>query len=205
MGCIFLYNAGYFSAAASVATYLGVPSLSTGYNEPIGWTLIGVGCAFFILVLCCCSRIRLAVAICKSAGQFIASVCLIVFVPVFQACLTISLWGGCLVAMVYLVSSSAFTPIGATYFTTISDYGDPALIRFYIFVFGTLWVNAFLGAMGIFVVASACCMWYYSHAPGSELSLPIWRSYKMIFRYHWGSLAFGSLLLAIIQFIQLLV
>lgn len=183
LGLIFLYNAGYLGSIASVATFLGVPTLSTGYNEPIGWTLIGVGCAFFILVLCCCSRIRLAVAICKSAGQFIASVCLIVLVPVFQACLVISLWAGCLVAMVYLVSSAAFTTTGASYFTTLADYGDVALIRFYVFAFGTLWVNAFFGAMGIFVIASACSMWYYSHAPGSELSLPIWRSYKMIFRY----------------------
>ena len=189
LGLIFLYNAGKLSAAASVVTYLGVTStsfsgLDTSYNEPIGWTLIGVSGAFFILVLCCCSRIRLAVAICKSAGQFIAGVCLIVLVPVFQAMLTLSLWAGCLVAMVYLVSSASFTTTGATYFTTIADYADYALIRFYVFLFGTLWVNAFLGAMGIFVVASACCMWYYSHAPGSELSLPIWRSYKMIFRYY---------------------
>jgi len=182
LGLIFLYNAGYMSAAASVATFLGVPSINTGYNEPIGWTLIGVSAAFFILVLCCCSRIRLAVAICKSAGQFIVGVCLIVLVPIFQTSLVISLWAGCLVAMVYLVSAASFTTTGATYFTTLANYGDYALIRFYVFLFGTLWVNAFLGAMGIFVVASACCMWYYSHAPGSELSLPIWRSYKMIFR-----------------------
>lgn len=59
--------------------------------------------------------------------------------------------------------------------------------------------------MTIFVIASACVMWYYSHGPGQELSLPIARSYKMIFRYYFGSLAFGALLLAIIQFIQLIV
>ena len=138
LGLIFLYNAGKLSAAASVVTYLGVTStsfsgLDTSYNEPIGWTLIGVSGAFFILVLCCCSRIRLAVAICKSAGQFIAGVCLIVLVPVFQAMLTLSLWAGCLVAMVYLVSSASFTTTGATYFTTIADYADYALIRFYVF------------------------------------------------------------------------
>lgn len=72
-------------------------------------------------------------------------------------------------------------------------------------MFGTLWCNAFIGAMTIFIVASACCMWYYSHGPGQELSLPVWRSYKMIFRYHFGSLAFGSLILAIVQFLQLVV
>jgi len=48
-------------------------------------------------------------------------------------------------------------------------------------------------------------MWYYSHGPGQELSLPIARSYKMVFRYYFGSLAFGALLLAIVQFIQMIV
>lgn len=145
--------------------------------------MIGFSAIFFIVVLCCCSRIRLAVAICKSAGQFVVGVCLIVFVPILQAALAIGLWAGCLVAMVYLVSSAQFNVVSTDYFTSIADYQDPALIRFYLFIFGTLWLNAFIGAMGIFVIASACCMWYYSHAPGSELSLPIWRSYKMIFRY----------------------
>lgn len=145
--------------------------------------MIGLSGLFLIIVLCCCSRIRLAVAICKSAGQFVVGVCLIVLVPVFQAILAVGFWAGCLVAMVYLVSAARFDKYSSTdYFTSIMDYQDPALMRFYVFVFGTLWINAFLGAMGVFVIASACCMWYYSHAPGSELSMPIWRSYKMIFR-----------------------
>jgi len=132
-------------------------------------------------------------------------VCTIILVPIVQAALALGLWAGCLITMVYLVSAATFTASSSTDYTYISNYADPALIRFYIFIFCTLWVSAFLGAMTIFVIASATCMWYYSHAPGSELSLPVWRSYKMIFRYHWGSLAFGSLLLAIVQFLQMVV
>ena len=79
------------------------------------------------------------------------------------------------------------------------------MIRFYCFIFGTLWVNAFIGAMTIFIIASACTMWYYSHGPDQELTLPIARSYKMVFRFHFGSLAFGALLVAIVQFLQLMV
>lgn len=205
-GLIFLYNAGYFQSASTYATYLGVPNTSSQYNEPVGWTLIGIGCFFLLVVLCCCNRIRLAVAICKSAGQFVGAVCTVILVPIIQSVLAFALWGGALVTMVYLVSSATFIVANSTdYFTSINSYNDPELVRFYIFVFLTLWVNAFLGAMTIFIVASATCMWYYSHAPGAELSLPIWRSYKMIFRYHWGSLALGSLLLAIVQFLQLIV
>lgn len=76
-----------------------------------------------------------------------------------------------------------------------------SLVRFYYFVFGTLWCNALLGAIGTFLIASSACMWYYSNGPGQDLHLPILRSLGRIFRYHLGSLAFGSLILAIIQFI----
>ena len=183
LGVIFLYNAGKLGEAAGAATYLGVPTINSNFNEPIGWILIGIGCAFFIVILCCCNRIRLAVAICKCAGQFVSTVCSSVLVPVWQTLLALGLWGGALVSMVYLVSSATFVVASSSdYFTSIQSYSDPELIRFYIFIFCTLWMNAFLGAMTIFVIASACCMWYYSHAPGNELSLPVWRSYKMIFR-----------------------
>lgn len=107
--------------------------------------------------------------------------------------------------MVYLVSAANFTATSSNYFSSIGNYADPNLIRFYIFVFLTLWTVAFVGAMTIFVIASACTMWYYSHGPDQELTLPVARSYKMIFRFHFGSLAFGALLLAIVQFLQMMV
>jgi hypothetical protein len=166
VGLIFLYNAGYFGAAASTASYLGVPSFSnTGYNEVYGWICIGVGCLFIIVVLCCCSRIRLAVAICKSAGGFVSGVCLIVLVPIFQTIIAGGLWAACLIVMVYLVSSATFVTNSSYYFSYIGDYSDSGLQRFYAFVFFTLWTSAFVGAMTTFVVASACCLWYYSHGP----------------------------------------
>eukprot|EP00919_Chromeraceae_sp_WS-2016_P044410 GHVR01105975.1.p2 GENE.GHVR01105975.1~~GHVR01105975.1.p2 ORF type:complete len:108 (-),score=4.17 GHVR01105975.1:1134-1457(-) len=107
--------------------------------------------------------------------------------------------------MVYLVSSATFVVMGDDVFTGITNYTDQKLLTLYYFIFGTLWCNALLQAIGIFVVACACCMWYYSHGPGAELDSPILRGYKMAFRYHFGSLAFGSLILAIVQFLQLLV
>ena len=90
-------------------------------------------------------------------------------------------------------------------FTAISNYFDSTLGWFYYFIFATLWCNALINAAAIFVIASACCMWYYSHGPGQDIDAPILRSYKMVFRYHFGSLAFGSFILAVVQFLQLMV
>lgn len=167
--------------------------------------MIGVGGFFFLVILCCCSRIRLAVAVCKCAGAYITSVCSVFFVPIWQTILSGGIWAACLVVMVYLVSSAPFTATTSDYFSWVTSYSEPELYRFYVFVFCTLWVQAFVGAVTIFVIASGCCMWYYSHGPGAELSLPIWRSYKMVFRYHMGSLAFGAFLLALVQFVQFIV
>jgi hypothetical protein len=182
LGLIFLYNAGYLGAAASAATYLGVPVTNSSNNAVYGWICIGLGCFFFIVVLCCCSRLRLAVAVCKSAGQFVASVCSSVLVPIVQTIFAGGLWAACLVVMVYLVSCSQFTSDTTTYFSSIASYSDQSMIRFYVFVFFTLWCSAFIGAMTIFIIASACTMWYYSHGPDQELTLPVSRSYKMVFR-----------------------
>lgn len=48
-------------------------------------------------------------------------------------------------------------------------------------------------------------MWYYCHGANDELDSPVSRSFKMAFRYHFGSLAFGSFILAVVQFMQLIV
>lgn len=126
------------------------------------------------------------------------------FVPIIMAIVTVGLWAVCIFVMVYLVSAANFVANGDI-FTSIVDYTQPNLARFYYFVFGTLWSNALVQSLTTFIIASACCMWYFSHGPGGELHTPVLRSYGRAFRYHFGSLAFGSLLVAIVQFLQLMV
>ena len=208
-GFILLYNAGVITTTTSTSGWLSIPTISGGSETTykiLGYTAFGFSGFFLLIMLCCCSRIRIAVAVCKTAGQFVAHTCGIIFVPIFQACINLAMWVVCIVALLYLISAATFTYSSGSVFTSISNWKDQALIEFYIFLFGTLWCNAFIQAVGLFVVASACCIWYYSHGPNQdETNFPIFRSYKMVFRYHFGSLAFGSLILAIVQFLQLVV
>jgi hypothetical protein len=172
----------------------------------VGYCSLGLAGALLLLLFCCCSRIRIAVAVCKTTGQFVAHTCGIILVPIVQTFINLAMWAVCLVALLYLVSAASFTHTSGDIFTSIGNLQDTALIQFYVFLFGTLWCNAFIQAAGIFAIASACCIWYYSHGPSQEeTNFPIFRSYIMVFRYHMGSLAFGSLILAIVQFLQLVV
>lgn len=168
VGLIFLYNAGVISGVSTFNSYLSIPTISGGTTEQYsiyGYISFGFSGFFLLMLLCCCSRIRLAVAVCKASGQFVAHTCSVILVPIFQTILNIGMWAVCVVSMLYIVSSATFTGSSSSVFTSISSYTDPNLVRFYVFVFGTLWSNAFIQAMGTFVVASACCIWYYSHGP----------------------------------------
>lgn len=155
-------------------------------------------------MICCCNRLRLAVAVCKVAGQFVVRVCQITLLPIFLAIILIGMWAACLLCMIYLLSSTTFTVFTGDYFTSVADYSESSLLRLYYFIFGTLWSNALIQAIGMFTVASSVCMWYYNHGANSSLDSPVTRSLRMAFRYHFGSLAFGSFILALVQFLQMI-
>jgi solute carrier family 44 protein 1 (choline transporter-like protein)/choline transporter-like protein 2/4/5 len=166
IGIIFLYNAGVITS--SYATTLGIPTISGGTQseyQAIGYTCVGIAGVLLLTFICCCSRIRLAVAVCKAAGQFVAHTCSIILVPILQTAIVLAMWAVCIVAMLYIISCTTFVGSSSSVFTSVESYTSTNLNQFYTFVFGTLWCNAFIQAAGTFVVASSCCIWYYSHGP----------------------------------------
>lgn len=172
LGVIFCYNANVGIFTSANMGFLGIPSLqgtvnNTQYYATYGYICFGISGFLFLMMLCCCSRIRLAVAVCKVAGQFIIRVCQIMFLPIVLAAILIGMWACCLVCMIYLLSATTFTVYGTDLFTSVADYSEASLLRLYYFIFGTLWSNALIIAIGIFTVASACCMWYYNHGANS--------------------------------------
>ena len=68
-----------------------------------------------------------------------------------------------------------------------------------------LWGLFFLSALEELVMAGAFSAWYWTFnkkdVPAAPLSLSAWRA----FRYHLGTLAFGSLIIAIIRFIRIMI
>lgn len=108
-------------------------------------------------------------AVCGVAGQFVAGVCQTVLVPLLMAVILFAMWVVCIIAMICLIGGANFIVRGSDVFTSIEDYTSNYLAMFYYFVFGTLWVNAFLQAITIFVIASACALWYFNQeGPGSS-------------------------------------
>ena len=71
-------------------------------------------------------------------------------------------------------------------------------------LFGLFWINAFLIGCSQFIIAAAASIWYFSHTSDTKGKGSVSTGVKWILRYHFGSIAFGSCIIAIVQTIRVL-
>lgn len=72
------------------------------------------------------------------------------------------------------------------------------------YVFGFFWSYNFIVAIGQCTIAGAVATWYFKREKPKFMPLEILKSFSRIFFFHLGSMAFGSLILAIVQTIRFL-
>eukprot|EP00003_Mantamonas_plastica_P016605 TRINITY_DN276_c0_g1_i2.p2 TRINITY_DN276_c0_g1~~TRINITY_DN276_c0_g1_i2.p2 ORF type:complete len:285 (+),score=85.40 TRINITY_DN276_c0_g1_i2:1085-1939(+) len=80
-------------------------------------------------------------------------------------------------------------------------------IRLYA-LFGLFWVVAFVNAVGHMTIAGSVAEWYWSSDQEKEVMSedePVLESWKRTIKFHLGSAALGSFILAIVQFLRALV
>jgi len=77
-------------------------------------------------------------------------------------------------------------------------------VRFFISFFMYLWNNAFLLALGQCCIAGAVGVWFFTPNTDKGKVKTVRHSVVNAFRFHIGSLAFGSFILAVVQFIKYL-
>nr|XP_002126506.1 choline transporter-like protein 5 [Ciona intestinalis]XP_018668803.1 choline transporter-like protein 5 [Ciona intestinalis] len=72
-------------------------------------------------------------------------------------------------------------------------------------VFGMLWIVNWVLALGQCTLAGAFASYYWAWKKPQDIPLlPLYSSFGRALRYHTGSLAFGSLIIAIVQIIRIL-
>lgn len=67
-------------------------------------------------------------AVCKAAGQFVAHTCSVVFVPIIQTAINIAMWAVCIVALLFLASTTTYTASSGSIFTSVASYTSSSLI-----------------------------------------------------------------------------
>ena len=157
-----------------------------------------------IVVLFSISAIAVSIAVIKTASEFIAKNCCIIFTPIFISIVLIAFIFAWLVGLVFLWSVGDLKAGGVTALAKITwDQKTKGFMVLYFF--GLLWNAAFINYMTVFIVACTVAMWYFTYEnPEARPRFPILKSFWWSIRYHMGSLAFGAFLLAVIQFIKFL-
>ncbi|KAJ3051707.1 hypothetical protein HK097_007273 [Rhizophlyctis rosea] len=184
----------------------------TGASDTQKWemwgTLIGlivvgvVALIVLIMTLVLLKRIRIAIQIIKEAGRAIWAMPLIVLFPIIPFILMIALFAYFLWIALYLATPGGPVTIAAFKWR----YEDPKTSHKmeWFHLFGFLWSWAFLIGLSQLTVAGAFAIWYWTLDKRRVPSFPVVRSFYRSVRYHLGSIALGSALIALVQIVRLL-
>merc|ERR1711988_42822 len=173
--------------------------------------LVIFGAASFVLLcmtICMCKQISIAVKIIEASCEAIQDMPFIIFMPMLSYLFM-------LVFMIYWIFVAAYMASAGEYVqdSTIGAYTleyDEDMQKAIVYhFFGLLWNMAFIRHMTILVLAGAFGVWYWTSLPDkkegkfSELHpAPIMGSLRRAVCYHVGSVALGSFIIAVLQFIQ---
>ena len=180
------------------------------YATYLFWVAIAswlLAVVWYIFLACNFQALRVSIAIIETAADWFADTKRIMIVPFFYfvvGALIFSGWVGCMVC----VSSIGEIEVSSvsTQQKDVTWDSNTRWMAFFMY-FGILWIIAFLVAMSEFVVIVSTCTWYFSRKdipdddgiPGDS---EVWKGFWWSIRYHAGTLAFGSLLIAIVWLIR---
>ncbi|CAG9855650.1 unnamed protein product [Phyllotreta striolata] len=147
------------------------------------------------------NRIKLVVQLFEESGKAIAAMPVLLFEPVLTflfLAITVSLW---FYFCLWIESAGRLTETQPNLYQYKKD-GWMKFTRWYNF-FAMLWMAQFAIGCQHMIIAGAVGIWYFKRNK-SALGTPVLQSAENLIRYHMGSVALGSFLIALVQFARLL-
>jgi hypothetical protein len=83
-------------------------------------------------------------------------------------------------------------------------YSDNLKAMLFAYGFGCVWMVTFIDSIQFTAISGAVCDWYFASNKSEKTGIcdsvhVLTRSYYRVFRYHLGSLAFGSFIIAAVK------
>ena len=161
---------------------------------------------FACMIYCGYSQLKTAIDVIDAAADFLAKTKRILMVPVLYFVITmivIATWMG---AMMALWSMGEVTPKD-NQVKDVDYNGDEALEKKVLYMglfmfFGLLWIVNFLKAQSTFITMVATATYYFDSNAERDGNADVGIGFKFAFMFHAGSLAFGSFIIAVVQFIR---
>eukprot|EP01041_Mallomonas_annulata_P011121 gene11121-23243_t len=169
----------------------------------IGFVITGL---YFCLMLVLRKRIALAISIVKEACKAVSAMPILILMPIVEVLGCVMFLIPWCIYVVYLASSGDVTVVqeGDFHYKTIS-YNKNTKYAFVYMLFCWFWTSQFLIAVGQLIIALAVTKWYFTADKRSTGNGDVFWAARTTMRYHLGTAAHGSLIIAIIKTIRAVV
>ena len=182
-----------------------------GFN----YTFMALSIVWFLLMLVFRKAINMAIKCLSMGSKAVEEMPIMVFMPLLQI-------GGFLLFLVPLVYYGLFIASDGTMvikYGTVNYLGISTDVmvgrswvvdqnnhvggKLWFLFFVLLWTMNFIANLGSLVIANAVSRWYFTKPADRVEAInnsTLWDAYKLVFRYHLGTVAFGSFLIALCQY-----
>lgn len=173
-----------------------------------------IGVIFTVLYICwlCVmrKRIMLALGIIKEAARALAAMPILVFMPILQTLAVVIFLVPWTIYALYLASSGDVTTEsqslnGEEVQYKVITYNMNIRYAFLFLLFCWFWASQLIVAFGELVSALSISCWYFTRDKKSEGNKTVFWSFKTAFFKHLGTVAYGSLIIAIIKTIRAII
>ncbi|KAK1933985.1 Choline transporter-like protein 2 [Phytophthora citrophthora] len=183
----------------------------------VAYALAGIA---LLLVCFFQKKIRIAVGIVKEASRALQNLPLLVLFPIIPFIMLLILFAYAAIVGAYIYSSGEMQlsslagelaegtgqTVSTDATTTLNKVSPDQTMKILVayHFFGFLWTAQLINAISMCTIAGAVSRYYWSRNKTSEEMgrFPVLASFKNCFRYHFGSLAFGAFIIAVVQFIR---
>lgn len=168
-----------------------------------------IGVAIFLVVCALRKRIHLAIGLVKESSRAVIAMPLLIVFPTLQ-CVALALFTLCWIFFAASVASigTVITDSVELHNVTISyrtiQYDREEKITGWYFIFCYFWTAQFITALGEIIVATAVAKWYFTRDRYRVGSWTVIHALRQATFYHFGTAAFGSLVIAVLCTIRAL-
>ncbi|EEY56105.1 choline transporter-like protein [Phytophthora infestans T30-4] len=182
----------------ATTTYITSAGITAAEDQAYYWAiacyvLTAIDILLLLLLIFMCGRIRIAIGIIREASKALQSMPMLTLYPIIPTLFAVGLVAYWLVAAAYIATSGK---------VTLNDHDTMHYLMIY-HLFGLLWTSQFIQAAAYATIAGAFCEYYWTLDKRQVPARPVFRSMWRTVRYHFGSVAFGSLIIAIVQMFRI--
>mmetsp|Transcript_17062 Transcript_17062/g.59722 ORF Transcript_17062/g.59722 Transcript_17062/m.59722 type:complete len:644 (-) Transcript_17062:88-2019(-) len=177
----------------------GLPSTGDSQQD-LAVGAVSCALSFFFLCLACCKRssVSRAVECVKSAAECIEETPSILIEPLLALILKIVVIMALMVCWVYLLSCAKSISVDASSGIQVEYTTEEKAMIGFLFLM-SLWLLEFCNALSTYVISYVTQMWFFKVGGGCSVG----KAYCSGLAYHSGSLAFGSLLVALVRGVRI--